>query len=59
MKMSFNQARSVVACLGELLEIFQEVEDAEVIINILHAVIDDLTIKIVDDFTIKKVVTDE
>ena len=49
MKMSLNQARSVVACLGELLEIFQEVDDAEVIINILHATIDDLTIKIVTD----------
>ena len=49
MKMSLNQARSVVACMGELLEIFQEVDDAEVIINILHATIDDLTIKIVTD----------
>lgn len=39
----------MVACLGELLEIFQEVDDAEVIINILHATIDDLTIKIVAD----------
>lgn len=47
--MGLSQARSVVLCLGELLEIFQEVEDAEVIINILHATIDDLTIKIVTD----------
>ena len=47
--MSLSQARSVVACLGELLEIFQEVDDAEVIINILHATIDDLMIKIVAD----------
>ena len=47
--MSLSQARSVVACLGDLLEIFEEVEDAEVIINILHATIDDLTIKIVTD----------
>lgn len=39
----------MVACLGELLEIFQEVDDAEVIINILHATIDDLAIKIVTD----------
>ena len=49
MKMSLSQARSVVACLGELLEIFQEVDDAEILINILHATIDDLTIKIVTD----------
>ena len=47
--MRLSQARSVVACLGDLLEIFEEVEDAEVIINILHATIDDLTIKIVTD----------
>lgn len=39
----------MVACLGDLLEIFQEVEDAELVINILHATIDDLTIKIVTD----------
>lgn len=38
-----------MACLGDLLEIFQEVEDAELVINILHATIDDLTIKIVTD----------
>lgn len=47
MKLSYDQARQLCLTLGELLEIFKEVDHrAEILISRLEAMIDDIAIKV-------------
>lgn len=47
MKLSYDQARQLCLTLGELLEIFEEVDHRpEILISRLEAMIDDIAIKV-------------
>lgn len=47
MKLSYDQARRLCLTLGELLEIFEEVDHRpEILISRLEAMIDDIAIKV-------------
>lgn len=49
MRMTIDQTRTVLALLGELLETFEDITDADLLVNQLEATIDDLTVRIMTE----------